>query len=57
MAVVSSQGYLHTSPREDRAQRDNTDGLPRESEAIGLSTREVHTAHFYVTRLITLKLT
>ncbi|KYM93329.1 hypothetical protein ALC53_00266 [Atta colombica] len=38
-------------------QIPNTDGFPRESEAIGPSTREVHTAHFYVTRLITLKLT
>lgn len=38
MASVSSQGYFHTSPspREDRVQRDDTDGLPpRECEAIG----------------------
>lgn len=49
---VSSRRYFHTSPspREDRAERDNdTDGLFRESEAIGPSTHGLTLLTRYVT--------
>lgn len=52
MASIIAKRYFHTSssPRKDRAERDNdTDGLLRESEAIGPSTHGLTLLTRYVT--------